>query len=113
MPRPPLRHRNKHLANRPDGARPGAQASKQGTRLAKFSQPIKPKATGRTLRVIVQTKPKSGDGLIRGGHKIFAVENVSEDTTVVQVKDTLERQKCGIKATGMNMMCGRTLMANQ
>jgi hypothetical protein len=66
---------------------------------------------GRTLRVIVQTKPKYG-GLIRGGHKIFAVENVSEDTTVVQVKDTLERQKCGIKATGMNIMCGRTLMAN-
>jgi hypothetical protein len=37
---------------------------------------------GRTLRVIVQTKPKYA-GLIRGGHKIFAVENVSEDTTVV------------------------------
>jgi hypothetical protein len=59
----------------------------------------------------VQTKLKYGK-LIRGGHKIIAVENVSEHTTVVQVKDVLERQKCGIKATGMSMMCGRTLMAN-
>jgi hypothetical protein len=59
----------------------------------------------------VQTKLKYG-GLIRGGHKIIAVENVSEHTTVVQAKDTLKRQKCGIKATGINMRCGRTLMAN-
>jgi hypothetical protein len=58
----------------------------------------------------VQTKPKYC-GLIRGGHKITVVENVSEQTTVVQVKATLERQQCGIKAKGLNAMFGRTLMA--
>jgi hypothetical protein len=31
---------------------------------------------------------------------------------VVQVKDMLERQRCGIKATSMNLMAGRTLMKN-
>jgi len=35
-PRPPLRHRDKHLANRPDNASPDAPASQQGTRLATF-----------------------------------------------------------------------------
>ncbi|KAH8758114.1 hypothetical protein BGZ57DRAFT_996250 [Hyaloscypha finlandica] len=35
-PRPPLRHRDKHLANRLDNASPDAQASQQGTRLATF-----------------------------------------------------------------------------
>lgn len=66
-------------------------------------------APRKALRVIVQTKPKYG-GLVGGGHKIFTLEPVSEKTTVVQVKDMLERKGCGIKATSMNMMCGRTLM---
>jgi hypothetical protein len=35
---------------------------------------------------------------------------VSEKTTVEQVKDMLERKGCSIKATEMNMMCGRALM---
>ncbi len=62
------------------------------------------------LRVIVQTKPKFG--LIGGGHKAFRLENLTPEMTVVQVKDMLERMGCGIKATGMNMMHGRTLMLN-
>jgi len=64
----------------------------------------------RTLRVIVQTKPKYG-GIVAGGHKTFALR-VTPATTVVQVKDMLERQRCGIKATSMNLMSGRTLMKN-
>ena len=64
----------------------------------------------RTIRVIVQTKPKYG-GIVAGGHKTFALR-VTPATTVVQVKDMLERQRCGIKATSMNLMAGRTLMKN-
>jgi hypothetical protein len=59
----------------------------------------------------VQTKPKY-DGLVAGGHKMFVVEEVGVNTTVVQIKDILERKGCGINATGMNMMHGTKLMLN-
>ncbi|KAE9367894.1 kinase-like protein [Stipitochalara longipes BDJ] len=65
-------------------------------------------APPRTLRVIVQTKSRFG-GMVAGTHKAYTLR-VTEATTVVQVKDMLDRQRCGIKVTSMNLMAGRTLM---
>jgi len=62
------------------------------------------------LRVIVQTKPNRWG--VGGGHKPYTLDKVTNDTTVVEVKDILEKNGCGIKATGMNLMFGRTLMLN-
>lgn len=39
------------------------------------------------------------------------MDKVTENTTVVEVKDILEKNRCRIKATGMNLMFG-TLMLN-
>jgi len=39
------------------------------------------------------------------------LDKVTENTTVVEVKDILEKNRCRIKATGMNLMFG-TLMLN-
>jgi hypothetical protein len=63
------------------------------------------------LRVIIETKAIFG-GYVGGGHKNFVVGPVDGNTKAGQVKDSLERQGCGIKATAMNLMHGRTLMLN-
>jgi hypothetical protein len=105
MPAPPAPPRPQAQAQAPQAG--PAQAAGPA---ARPTRPANASPFNR-LRVIAQTKPKYS-GLVAGGHKIFVVEDVNVNTTVVQVKDILERKGCGIKATGMNMMYGTKLMLN-